>query len=568
MGAGNQFKRPYAYVGDGFDPTGRNVIMTGNSDIPQYQEAISFWNECIASAKYQALEAMKTTATQRERATRNQMAIDQRAVDGALNRGGFIMFDSMPMDWESKLDLWANPYGSGMMGGAMPGMETWIPENYRQDLIQQRIQSLEEQDQVAELNDPTVDEGASEIEQIADAQKTIGGLLRAINAQLVGGLIDKTILTNLSQISDILGEWGYAFGVSYLDNLRTQLLDEPGIADPNMLEMYRARAEGETSVEGQSAVMTAISAFASDIVRDIIDRLTADTYQGMNVEERKQALQAIMSEFRKKTYSQLSPVTIVPRNKIEALQSVLGMVDRLVGEEQKYEILQVIDPEFNPDMIPPDGLDYQQIRPKIVEVLKRDTYEQLLSYYRAWYSLVTGSPLEEAPSIPQAVPEQSLFEPVDEDEPGEIPATVERIVPAASMAEALELPAGEEEESNPREMDEPRRRPTSIEEMMERRRGQEFEPAPRRAPARRRRAVEAPEETGRMAEFVRPTGRRTPPRPASAAETETAEDIEQRLAEETLSDLRSVLELMEESAKRRREGRREARKEGLQPARQ
>lgn len=531
MNFANQFGLPYGYYGKEFQPGPRDDLLQGSSDIPQYQEAISFWNEAGASARKQALQGVETTKRQRERATRNQQMFDQRAVDGPLNRGGFIVEDSLPMSFESKLELYAQFYG-----GAVPGMETWIPEKDRQDIIQMRIQSLEEQDQVAELNDPTVEEGASELEQIQDAQAKIDNILRLINAQLVGGLIDKSILASLSQIADILGEWGYAFGTSYLDTLRTQLLEEPGVADPDQLEAYRQKGAEEIAPEGQNALIVAISEFAKAIDRDIISRLLDDDYQSRNLEERKLALSSIMSAFQKKTYSQLSPKTVLPRTKQEAISKIMDVVDFYIGQGN-YDILQVIDPAFNPANIDPETFVYDdRARQTIIAVLRREPKEFLIDLY----SRIAG----QGGMPPFGVPE--FGEPVGQviDVPGEVLEapieSAEAVIPGQiEMLQPLELPGGEAESKEMEEEGaeapdiatvrrakrEARRRiaessgerpPLTLEEMMERRRRGETAPPP---PRRRPRAP-----------------RRTPPRPASAAESAFGEELGERLAEESFLD--------------------------------
>lgn len=512
MNFANQFGLPYGYYGKQFQPGPRDDLLQGSSDIPQYQEAISFWNEAGASARKQALQGVETTKRQRERATRNQQMFDQRAVDGHLNRGGFIVEDSLPMSFESKLALYSQMYG-----GAVPGMETWLPEKDRQDIIQMRIQSLEEQDQVAELNDPSIEEGASELEQIQEAQAKIGNILRLINAQLVGGLIDKSILASLSQIADILGEWGYAFGTSYLNTLRTQLLEEPGVADPDQLEAYRQKGAEEIAPEGQNALITAISEFAKAIDRDIISRLLDDDYQSRNLEERKLALSSIMSAFQKKTYSQLSPETVLPRTKQEAIAKIMDVVD-LYMNAGNYDILQVIDPAFNIATLPEDFVYDDNARQTIEASLRRESKEFLIDLY----SRIGG----EGGVPPFGVPEFDMPQGLEElERPIELVLEApiesgEAVIPGQiEMLQPLELPGGEAEskEMEEEEAAAPRERsPLTLEEMMERRRRGETAPPP---PRRRPRAP-----------------RRTPPRPASGVESAFGEELGERLAEESFLD--------------------------------
>ena len=505
MGFANQFHLPYGYYGTADSSVPRADILQGESDIPQYQEAISFWNESRKAEHQRVLTGMKTTEHQRARATRNQQLYDQRAVDGQLNRGGFIVDDSLPMAFESKLELYAQFYGGA-------GMPTTVPEQDRQDIIKMRIQSLEEQDQVAELNDPSIEEGASELEQVQESQMKIGNLLRLINAQLVGGLIDKSILSNLSQIADILGEWGYTYGTSYLSNLRTQLLEEPGVADPDQLESYRQRESGEVAPEGQSALITAISSFAKSIDTDIIGRLLSDDYQSRNIEERKIALGSIVSEFRKKTYSQLAPESgILPRTKQEAINKIMDIVDFYVenGDMRIFDVLEI-------DIFP--GFEYnEQERNEVIRILRKKSKDYLVELYSRLAGAgglpPYGGPEFEFPEQVGPGEQQGFI-----DIPGEILEapieSAEAVIPGQiEFVEPLELPGGEAESKE----EEPA---MTLEEMMERRRrGETSEPAA--APPRRpRRAIP----------------RRPRPSPASAAQSSFGEELGERLAEESFRE--------------------------------
>jgi hypothetical protein len=350
----------------------------------------------------------------------------------------------------------------------------------------------------------------------------IGNLLRLINAQLVGGLIDKSILTNLSQIADILGEWGYTYGTSYLSNLRTQLLEEPGVADPDQLESYRQRESGEVAPEGQSALITAISSFAKSIDTDIIGRLLNDDYQSRNIEERKMALGSIISEFRKKTYSQLAPESgILPRTKQEAIRMIMDIVDFYM-REGNYDILTAIDPGFNIEAIDPATFEYgDRERKSIIRILRQSNKDDLIELYSRLggegglppFGVPEFEGMEGQPGFPFNIPppEEGLEAPIESAE-AVIPGQIEFIEP-------LELPGGEAESKEEEPFAIPSGERLDIEAQM-------------------RRAQETAEERG---EVVRRTTRRrrrrlTPPRPASGAEGAFGEELGERLAEEAFRE--------------------------------
>jgi hypothetical protein len=534
-----KYNLPYGYTGSQYEYA-KPDFLEGKSDIEPYAEAQAFWNECIKSERQRVMNGVELKKIQERNVNVNQPRIDQMKADGPLNTGGFIMEESLPMAFESKIELYDQTYGRRRMrGGQIPtpdaGMITWIPENWRQDLIQLRLQSLEEQDQVAELNDPSIEEGASELDMIQEGQTKISNLLRLINAQLIGGLIDKSILTNLSEIMNILSQYAYGFSMSYLQNLITQLNEEPGLMNADVLEGYRLKGRDEQTPEGQAGLIRAISEYASDI-EDVLQILVSDQYQNLNIEERKMALSAVVSEFRKKTASIFSsePVEMEelrPQSKADAIRDIVSYIRQQIEDDNSRpleisimfgmrrpgrEQINIEEEDLEGDF---DQEKQLSLLKKVRNYLSRVNEDRVFELWNELQRYAQGVPGEEEEQEFEEGMEQ-VEAPIESGE-AVIPESIEPLQP-------LELP-GESESKG----EEDPFVPSSGEQL-------DIEAQMRRA---REIAEQRGEPSSDPAPSVRPPSpispppprmrRRIIPRPASAVETSLAEELGERLFEES-----------------------------------
>jgi hypothetical protein len=534
-----KYNLPYGYTGSQYEYA-KPDLLEGKSDIEPYAEAQAFWNECIKSERQRVMNGVELKKIQERNVNVNQARIDQMKADGPLNLGGFILEGSLPMAFESKIELYDQTYGRRRMrGGQIPmpdaGIITWIPENWRQDLIQLRLQSLEEQDQVAELNDPSIEEGASELDMIQEGQTKISNLLRLINAQLIGGLIDKSILTNLSEIMNILSQYAYGFSVSYLQNLITQLNEEPGLMNADVLEGYRLKGRDEQTPEGQSGLIRTISEYASDI-EDVLQILVSDQYQNLNIEERKMALSAVVSEFRKKTASIFSsePVEMEelrPQTKAEAIRDIVSYIRQQIEDDNSIpleisimfgrrrpgrEQINIEEEDLEGDF---DQEKQLSLLKKVRNYLSRVNENRVFELWNELQRYAQGVPGEEEEQEFEEGMEQ-VEAPIESGE-AVIPESIEPLQP-------LELPRGEEESKEEEDPFVPSSgEQLDIEAQMRRAREiaeQRGEPSSAPAPSARPPSPISPPPRMR---------RRIIPRPASAVETSLAEELGERLFEES-----------------------------------
>lgn len=517
---------PYGYYDDNRQQEGSIIrAESQRSDIPSYAHTQAFWEEAGNYERQRVLDEIKMNEKMKQEFNRNQKYADQRRADGALNSGGLYLEGTLPLPFEEKILLQQKIYGYGLMGGNyLPkpdtGLQTWIPEKLREDLVQQRIQSYEEQTQQAELEDSDVAQEDTEIGQIQQSQDRIGALLRQINTQLIGGLIDKSILVNLSSIVEQLNQYGYAFGVSYLEDLRTQLLEEPGLTEIDYIRGHRRKTKNEISQEGQQALMVAISSYAKDMDRDILQKMVSGEFQNLDSENRKLAMKQIIRDFNQKTASLTEPVSEVdietrrPQTTNEAIRQILSYLDKSFKEQQfipfriveQYIPLNVEQLEEEYELFTPDVLNdvYRDITQKLRRLSDREVFQLWDSLYRF---AIGEEPTEEEYEEGEQQLEPSI------EQPGVLPGRT-RTIPAGEIPEDLPpliVPGGEEESKE--ETEESRQGEFSAEEARA-----SPPPPPRRRPRR-------PERFRPIEEFFRP---------ATAEQTALAEELGERLAEEEL----------------------------------
>jgi len=333
MNVATRHRLPFGYY-----PTGNPRIfpdlLVGESNIPQYAEAQAFMRQAYQEEKARVLAGVASDKQRAHGMSVNAQRQRQRMADGRLNSGGYKMFDTVGMGFQELLDInEGRMTGFGLTGGYVE-----IPERDRQEIIQQRIKSLETQDQVAELADPNAETEMSELNQIQESKDRVNVALRTINSQLAGGLIDRSILSMLMMVASELIQYGYAYGLQTLATIKTQIQDEPGLFDQGkLLSAYQLSVEaGEAGPvpPGVAATIKAISKLATEILTQIINKLMSDEFQSMNVEDRKMASSAIGKAFNEQVLSLSEtvedfPVLRVEDDKIKRLQTLKEAVDKI-----------------------------------------------------------------------------------------------------------------------------------------------------------------------------------------------------------------------------------------------
>jgi len=333
MNVATRHRLPFGYY-----PTGNPRIfpdlLEGESNIPQYAEAQAFMRQAYQEEKARVLAGIASDKQRAHGMSVNAQRQRQREADGRLNSGGYKMFDTVGLGFQELLDInEGRMTGFGLTGGFVE-----IPERDRQEIIQQRIKSLEAQDQIAELADPNADTEMSELNQIQESKDRVNVALRTINSQLAGGLIDRSILNMLMMVASELIEYGYAYGLQTLASIKTQIQDEPGLFDQGkLLSAYQLSvdsAEAGVVPPGVSATIKAISKLATEILTQIINKLMSDDFQSMNVEDRKMASVAIGQTFNEQVLSLSEsvedfPVLRAEDDKIKRLQTLKQGVEKI-----------------------------------------------------------------------------------------------------------------------------------------------------------------------------------------------------------------------------------------------
>jgi hypothetical protein len=534
---------PFGYVDVPKYPS-TTELLTGKSNIPSYAEAQEFWEEAVRGERERVLNEIQTNQKLKNDFNVNRQRIDQEKADGVLNSGGYYLEGTLPMDFDQKMMIEQKIRGQGiqswngsMTGGqgvlAKPeqGLQTWIPENIREQIIQQRIQSYEEQTQQAELEDPTVSQDETEIGKIQLSQDKIGSLLRQINTALIGGLIDKSILINLSEIVSILSQYGYGYGVQFLENIRTQLTEDPGMTEIDYLRGHRRKEKNEISTEGQTALIRSIASYTTDMDNDILQPMLSPDFQNLSTDARKLAMKQIIRDFNSKTASLTSPggieelaETRQPETTNEAIKQIINYLTQsyMNDEIRPFEILE----QFIPINI--EQIRELEMTPAEQSIMYNDFIQQLRripgkEIYDLWNNLYRFAVSTEPEEEEYEEGEEQLF-PSFERQPGILPAettTLEPLIPPSYTMETL--PRGEEESKE--ETEEQRRGEfTFPEEAMttEAQTRRTPPPPPRRTPKRPR-----GRPTRRIEEFF-------PIRPASATQTQLGEELGERLAEAEL----------------------------------
>ena len=333
MNVATRHRLPFGYY-----PTGNPRIfpdlLEGESNIPQYAEAQAFMRQAYQEEKARVLAGVASDKQRAHGMSVNAQRQRQRKADGRLNSGGFKMFDTVGLGFQELLDInEGRMTGFGLTGGFVE-----IPERDRQEIIQQRIKSLEAQDQVAELADPNAETEMSELNQIQESKDRVNVALRTINSQLAGGLIDRSILNMLMMVASELIEYGYAYGLQTLATIKTQIQDEPGLYDQGkLLTAYQLSVEATEAgavPPGVSATIKAISRLATEILTQIINKMMSDEFQAMGVEDRKMASAAIGKAFNEQVLSLSEtvedfPVLRMDDDKIKRLQTLKQAVEKI-----------------------------------------------------------------------------------------------------------------------------------------------------------------------------------------------------------------------------------------------